>query len=325
MATPPSKRRKTSPMTAVSANTPRTPPRQTSPTRGGARTTPNRASFLSPTKASLSRSHPDLLPRAQSEGRRRPSSKGGEGLVNGGTAARDIAGREENSIAPPGLDTPSVRRSPRGTKDGGIGAPPRRRSRTPGGRGSSPVKIATEAAPASENILETNGDTQTQVENARNSRVNGTVENPDLPPFPQADPVASRPLAGLEYSPSRKPRRNKGLAERLKSSPLKAKDGQKEAPTVEDRSDDRPKDINEREHQEQREEPQAASRIESASTVQEDSVILQKRATRDELLRQVHGRRRQIDQLEKEILRQQADSVSANPHRGDKKSADRLM
>ena len=317
MATPPSKRRRTSPMTSISANAPRTPPRQTSPSRGGARSTPNRASFLSPTKASLSRSHPGLLPRALPDDGRRPGSKRGEGLPNGGIAPRDVAGNnEDNSAAPARLDEPPVRRSPRGVTNGGIGAPPRRRSRTPGGRASSPIKAVVETAAVLENRPEANANAQTLVDNIEKAAVNGSVEHSDLPPFPRADPVASRPPAGLEYSPSQRPARNSGLAERLKSSPLKPKQVQSKSVTTEDRLD--------RERQNQQVEPRASLPIEHISTIREDPLILRKRARRDELLRQVQSRRRQIDRLEKEILRQQADSVSSN-QRNDKKSAERLV
>lgn len=55
----PQKRRKTSPLTSVTLNISNTPTRAAS--EDGSRSTPARASFMSPTKASLARFHPHLL------------------------------------------------------------------------------------------------------------------------------------------------------------------------------------------------------------------------------------------------------------------------
>lgn len=66
----PSKRRKTSPTSAVDINASNTP--SLTPGHNGEPSTLNRASYLSPTKASLSRFNPGLLPRSQ-------------GAANGGT------------------------------------------------------------------------------------------------------------------------------------------------------------------------------------------------------------------------------------------------
>ncbi|KAI9859976.1 MAG: hypothetical protein M1824_003564 [Vezdaea acicularis] len=59
----PAKRRKTSPTTSVPVDAPSTPRNSRSASQDQSRTTPRRASYLSPTKSSLSRSHPNLLPR----------------------------------------------------------------------------------------------------------------------------------------------------------------------------------------------------------------------------------------------------------------------
>ena len=60
----PSKRRKTSPTSALAIDASNTP--SLTPGQNGDSTTPSRASYLSPTKASLSRFNPGLLPRSQS-------------------------------------------------------------------------------------------------------------------------------------------------------------------------------------------------------------------------------------------------------------------
>ncbi|KAI9827842.1 MAG: hypothetical protein M1832_004331 [Thelocarpon impressellum] len=73
MESQPAKRRKTSPTTSVPVDAPTTPPRGT----------PRRASFLSPTRASLARFNPTLLPRPASVGpgeTKRPASRDGAPL-----------------------------------------------------------------------------------------------------------------------------------------------------------------------------------------------------------------------------------------------------
>lgn len=64
----PRKRRKTSPLTSVTLNVSNTPTRAAS--EDGSRSTPARASFISPTKASLARFNPHLLPRLESAERK---------------------------------------------------------------------------------------------------------------------------------------------------------------------------------------------------------------------------------------------------------------
>src|SRR5438874_13595704 len=65
MSASPPKRRKTSPSTSVTVD---------ASNIGGHPSTPKRASFQSPTKASLARSHPSLLP--QSAGRSQVQTRG---------------------------------------------------------------------------------------------------------------------------------------------------------------------------------------------------------------------------------------------------------
>lgn len=80
MESAPSKRRKTSYTTSAPIDA-ATTPSPTRPRREGARTTPRRASFLSPTKASIARFNPELIARPQSassgDGRFRNPRDGG--------------------------------------------------------------------------------------------------------------------------------------------------------------------------------------------------------------------------------------------------------
>src|SRR6266516_6678562 len=69
MASSPPNRRKTSPLTSIPVDAPTTPRQASAPLRDELRTTPGRASYLSPTKASLARHNPHLLQRPQGVGR----------------------------------------------------------------------------------------------------------------------------------------------------------------------------------------------------------------------------------------------------------------
>lgn len=161
MDSSPSKRRKiSSPTFAVDApNTAGLPS-----ALNGQITTPTRASFLSPTKASLARFNPGLLPRPRSAGneaqrpgsqesagsgqavtiRRSRSAHGGRAQVNGKgrlseppTPARD---GEQKADARTGASTKrAVTASPGRTLGGGLAAAPRRRSQI-FGQASPPAK-----------------------------------------------------------------------------------------------------------------------------------------------------------------------------------------
>jgi hypothetical protein len=141
MESSPSKRRKTSPTTSVPIDAPTTPSRI--PVRkDGAKTTPGRPSFASPTKASLARHNPQLLREPASSARTAAGSRGRNlddifaralGEAQPSIERNDGAGEEgtedsttqENEIPEEGrsLNTRSFR--------GGLSAKPRRMSRSP--------------------------------------------------------------------------------------------------------------------------------------------------------------------------------------------------
>ncbi|KAL9076160.1 MAG: hypothetical protein Q9161_001207 [Pseudevernia consocians] len=137
MDSSPTKRRRTSPSTSIAVTVENTdlgpsPQNGTNPSR-------RRSSFMSPTKASLARFHPSLLPRAKSAEPPRPVSKDlpgtieQESVVPGGTngighvadAASNVLESEMNGME----------------KSQGLLATPRRRSQDPG-EGSSSAKQA---------------------------------------------------------------------------------------------------------------------------------------------------------------------------------------
>lgn len=154
----PAKRRKTSPLTAVAVSASNTTIRPVS--QDVEQTTPSRASFMSPTKASLARFNPSLLPRpkvaaaagaprsGQTPIEQQHSRIARKGRTGNGSARRsqpttpmrELGGLDKTeattmnaraATASPGRTTRSL--------GGGLFGAPRRRSHTPG-RASSPVK-----------------------------------------------------------------------------------------------------------------------------------------------------------------------------------------
>ena len=133
MDSPPTKRRKTSPLTHLSI-TPQDS--QTRPeSQDGERSSKGRASFMSPTKASLARFNPSLLPPSNASDPKRPRSQGADserskirGGTNGLTPQITRAG-----VAEPASTTERTIAAPFLSANGqGLRAEPRRRSRTPG-------------------------------------------------------------------------------------------------------------------------------------------------------------------------------------------------
>ena len=142
-----SKRRKTSPTTSVPVDAPTTPShipaRNTQHLSGGERY----PSFASPTKASLSRHHPQLVKRPSSAGvgAERPRSRGrdiqdmfAKAL---GEPGPSIEGNETPLVSGLGSATPRGSGHRRARSDGGgLSAKPRRMSRSPSKQASKPIE-----------------------------------------------------------------------------------------------------------------------------------------------------------------------------------------
>lgn len=165
MADSPAKRRKTSPTTSVPIDAPATPSRIPVPRKDGAKTTPRRPSFASPTKASLAKHHPQLLNRPSSSvsGSGRPQSQGkdlqdvfakalGETQSTGGPSVITGEEREQyhtngSTIGRNGLLVDKETETQRGTTPsarsarsvgGGLSAKPKRMSRSPAKQRAKP-------------------------------------------------------------------------------------------------------------------------------------------------------------------------------------------
>ncbi|OCL08743.1 hypothetical protein AOQ84DRAFT_354346 [Glonium stellatum] len=193
MASPSPKRRKTSPTGSVPGNL--------SPMRK----TPTRASFLSPTKASLARFNPELLPRPTSAGSGdpRPHSRG-EAIAHGQEAHAYILGNPEKVQPAPNVQ---------------IEQPESREDALQASSGAEVEREASNRQPVSKNGA-------ASLQKGEESTVNPRAqeEEADLPLTPKEQGLRGpedTPRRGILYSsPSKRLRRNKTSA---KPSPLKPK------------------------------------------------------------------------------------------------------
>ncbi|SPQ26733.1 58bd7750-8284-4cca-8698-044d9dd87a54 [Thermothielavioides terrestris] len=226
METSAPKRRRTSPRTAVAVQ-PQTESEPVSTTPPdpppGSVAAVNRPSFASPTRASLERFNPDILRRRESQPRRLRSSPDAPGSPSR-AATPDSTGSLTRALRTR-LELRSGTRDgrpPAGSDaDGVLRSPPRRPARTPTTR-PAPRPLPPPAPEHDEELL------RAITERRAPGRSLGvlpelTVPEPELPPTPEhPDPVVSTPPSGIHNTPSRRPRRSRALAERLKSSsPLK--------------------------------------------------------------------------------------------------------
>ncbi|KAL2149253.1 hypothetical protein VTH82DRAFT_8601 [Thermothelomyces myriococcoides] len=224
MDSPAPKRRRTSPRNAVSVDpdaeaqsaTPLDPPPQSA-------SSPSRPSYASPTRASLERHNPDILRRRESQPRRLRSSPDVPPASRAATP--DSTGGLTRA-----MKTQLELRS--ATRDGGGQATSEgdRLLRSPARRlGSkrSPTRPTPRPfpPPAPEEDDELLKAISTRLQPGVPPGVLPEVADPEpqLPPTPQhPDPVVSTPPSGIHNTPSRRPKRNKALAERIKgSSPFK--------------------------------------------------------------------------------------------------------
>jgi hypothetical protein len=258
MAPSTGKRRKISPTTSAPATLPDTPSRIPVPRNAGANT-PSRPSFASPTKASIAKHNPQLLEKYAATGE--PPSRSNapppptETLFLtqsttvdtevGSEAERDVAqgvlGTEHQS-AVPSIEQPVTEGRMTRSARGGLAAPPRRMSRTPGREVvRRPVDPSNDEI--NQNIPRPVIEVQDPVDPFRraglrrspvlrrpaepistsNPDIEKGPEEPELPPTPVQlgirDPVVTTPPSGIHDTPSKKSKRRKGMT--VKMSPLK--------------------------------------------------------------------------------------------------------
>ncbi|KAI9786133.1 MAG: hypothetical protein M1839_007543 [Geoglossum umbratile] len=207
MASSPPKRRKTSPVTSIPIEN--ATPRPQRPTATDVpHTAPGRASFLSPTKASLARFNPGLLVRPQSAGGERskgqevverpldtsavetPTTANGvwEEVANGHDnapgavvdAAQEVVEKRNGEKSPsPGVTIATPARTTRSMAKQGLRASPRRRSRTPAAVASPPPDRVREPLATMNETTQTvqdNRDPRSQLEGDREGQVLKAVQ-----------------------------------------------------------------------------------------------------------------------------------------------------
>lgn len=234
------KRRKTSPLTALpiksTTTTTTTPPDPPPPLHlfeadapQNFEPTSTRASYASPTKASLSRHNPDiLLRRLSSPAKARDAGEVLEGVqadalsqpqleANSPQPDRQLREDYEHAASLQQRSAAHQLRSPARHLGGTLAARPRRTSLKPNPRPLPPPGPDDDdddvLDPFAGRVL-------------RRSPLAGLPEpdppEPDLPPTPvHPDQAASTPPTGIHSTPSRRPRRSRALAERIRSSPTK--------------------------------------------------------------------------------------------------------
>ncbi|MCJ1250947.1 hypothetical protein MMC30_008176 [Trapelia coarctata] len=320
----PSKRRKLSPTVSVAVNA--SAPRDRPVTREGQQTTPSRASFLSPTKASLARFNPSLLPRPKSAG---SGAQRRESLRPDGsnTPSRGLNPVALRTTTPPGspdsnvaarirTSTASPRRKLQSLGEG-LRAAPRRRSRTPGRQTSPATLVRSSATPnlpesltrameESEEVVQNTLDEQLELElqasatkqsnraassqGQRGRTVQSRDGEPELPLTPTQlglEPAAEPPRGLLYSSPLRRAGKRKSSG--IKSSPLKPRELASQS-----------SDLGQRDKQPHSLTTDARDPIENGTTV-DNPEELRKKETLDRLVNQLNGLRGDVVQLERDL------------------------
>lgn len=240
METSAAKRRKLSPQASVPIdNHESTTPQDAPPERL------TRASYASPTKSSLSRHNPDVLKKRQASAAR---SSADEAVRNHTPTTQPenefdrlspLLYRQLQADSWQSLDNEAP---PPGPVESAINEPPRSPVRKIGGAMASrprrsPIKPTPRPLPPpgpddDEEIL--NPFLGRVLRRSPAAAEQEVVPEPELPPTPQhPDPVVSTPPTGIHSTPSRRPRRSKALAEKIRSSPTKQQLPAKEPPTKE--------------------------------------------------------------------------------------------
>lgn len=225
------KRRKTSPTTNIPVGASTIPPSDEPNKRPTRRQI---QSFASPTKASLARSHPDILERRNASQVRSSNDTLPAPEINPGTGDRnDAAFQGESSIPPLGDNAAANNRNAQQEQTPSVDWPASPVRRVTGAMASRPRRTPNKPSPRP--LPRPSGEEEELINPfrgrvLRRSPAPGSgapePEEPELPPTPTqvglSDPasIQTSPV-GIHNTPTRRPRRSRALAERIKSSPLK--------------------------------------------------------------------------------------------------------
>ncbi|KAI0116772.1 hypothetical protein F4814DRAFT_447774 [Daldinia grandis] len=317
-----SKRRKTSPTTNIPIGGSTVLSSTDEPVRRSTRH--QIPSFASPTKASLARSNPDILER-RSTSRTQPSedapaaSEAGSFPDNalGGSDIRQVEdntetrSREAQQTQSTSADQPwsPVRRA-----TGAMTSRPRRTPNKP-----SPRPLPAPSAEEEEDLIDP---FKGRVLQRSPSRGEVIPEEPELPPTPTqqgiSDPasIQTSPM-GIHNTPTKRPRRSRVLAERIKSSPLKQPPLRHPEFTKEAIREESPSRTAERTLRAQPQSRKKRRKSHPARNAEEPDAFAEKKALRDSLLAEVARLRSDLDLASRENTRlhesQQGRRSSAAP------------
>ncbi|KAI8958823.1 hypothetical protein F5Y11DRAFT_335008 [Daldinia sp. FL1419] len=283
------KRRKTSPTTNIPIGESTIASSKDDPVRRSTRHPI--PSFASPTKASLARSNPDILER-RGTSRTRPSedapaaSEVGslQGDVPGGSDIRPA----EDEVGASDHDAPSTLvdqqpQSPVRRATGAMASKPRRTPSKP-----SPRPLPAPSAEEEEIINPFKGRV------LRRSPPPGEAvpDEPELPPTPTQQGISdlasiqTSPL-GIHNTPTKRPRRSRVLAERIKSSPLKQPPLRHPEFTKEATREESPSRTAERTLRARPQSRKKRRKSHPARNAEEPDPLAEKKVLRDELLAEV--------------------------------------
>ena len=304
MDSSPAKRRKLSPTASVAVDASNTE------SSNDGRQSAGRASFMTPTKASLSRFNPSLLPRPKSagEGAQQESIGSASPRRLNPLPLRPPSG--SSPVRPPTHHLPERSPHRRSSSFGGaFSAPARRRSRTPGSVGPVARTIAEEREEDND-AADSQLESELQQQAARDARkvltkrIIGRIDEdgePELPPTPEELGLKPRPEPSkrlLSSSPSRRISRRKRTG---KSLPLKPREAL--APVAQPRAESPEIDI-------EREKLRAnifKTRIaeDGAAENTDDPEIIKKRLELEQLKSQLRALQNDVEKLESGVLRAQ--------------------
>ncbi|KAI1468980.1 uncharacterized protein F4812DRAFT_450793 [Daldinia caldariorum] len=289
-------------------------------------------SFASPTKASLARSNPEVLERS-STSRPRPSDDApvaseAESLLGDAPGNSDI-GKTGDDTEASGRDTQHTQStsenqpwSPVRRATGAMTAKPRRTPNKP-----SPRPLPEPSVEEEEELI-----------NPFKGRVlrrspppgEAVPEEPELPPTPTQQGI-SNPASiqtspmGIHNTPTKRPRRSKVLAERIKSSPLKQPPLRHLEFTKEATREESPSRTAERTLRAQPQSRKKRRKSHPARNAEEPDPLAEKKSLRDSLLAEVARLRSDLELATRENTRlhelQQGRKVSSAPKdEGDKQT-----
>ncbi|KAI1644728.1 uncharacterized protein F4817DRAFT_205448 [Daldinia loculata] len=303
------KRRKTSPTTNIPIGGSTAPSSKDEPVRRSTRH--QIPSFASPTKASLARSNPDILER-RSTSRTQPSEDAPAASEAGSLPDNALGGSDTRQA---GDDTETRSREAQQTQSTSADQPWSPVRRATGAMASRPRRTPNKPSPrplpapsAEEEEEELINPFKGRVLRRSPPSGEAILEEPELPPTPTqqgiSDPasIQTSPV-GIHNTPTKRPRRSRVLAERIKSSPLKQPPLRHPEFTKEATREESPSRTAERTLRAQPQSRKKRRKSHPARNAEEPDALAEKKALRDSLLAEVARLRSDLDLATRENTR----------------------